>query len=96
MKDTSSWGAIDAIRATACTPLDRPASSFSVRQYSARYQIPFPTAQRQLTVMAEKGLLLTKKCLVDGRISNVYWVPSEEEKPCGGSSSKRTRKSSTR
>jgi hypothetical protein len=71
---TEPWGALDAIRKAVVVSSERPANSFTTGEYAARYNLPPKTADRQLREMVRVRGIQVRKCLVAGKISNVYWV----------------------
>jgi hypothetical protein len=70
-----AWDVMDSIRKDVVFGPERPANSFTVVDYINRYAIPETTAKDQLRRFVRDGRLLTKKCVIEGHVVNVYWIP---------------------
>jgi hypothetical protein len=70
-----AWDVVDSFRKDVVVGSERPVNSFTLVDYVKRYAIPETTAKDQLRRFIRDGRLLTKKCLIDGHVVNVYWIP---------------------
>jgi hypothetical protein len=73
------WEALDALRSPfALKP--RPANSFTVQEYCARYGIKRSSARAQLAALVDSGKLCSQQAVVNGRgaAGTVYWIPGTE------------------
>ena len=74
------WSKLDALYHKQC---DRPANSFTCKEYAQRYGLSLNQAQNRLTRMAEAGKLASEKCIVDGRLMRVYFLEDNAAQKAG-------------
>jgi hypothetical protein len=73
--ESELWAAVDSARAAVSASTERPPNGFTLSDYAARYGIPDTTAKDQLKRLLRVNKLLVKKCVIGGRVANVYWIP---------------------